>query len=453
VAGFQRGNRVESETRGATYLSFTRLVAVAGGVLCLSALAPLLNYLIDPFWAFGGPEIAGLNAVKPAATHRSRLSKAYSVCRVKPDIIFLGTSRAELLFDPEHPALRKRWKRPYNLAMAGSGIYEIRKLLQHAYFAAGIDAAVLALDFHMFNAFLERTVLSRTVIGYDENRLVLSPKDSCTRALLREANVLLFSAAALKESWRTVRNQDFPIIYRTNGIRDDARMNRIVLKGQSAQRNGFVGQVRAYMDHVWFPKPERRYCFSTGPQGSSVWDDFRKIVTFAREHGIRLYLVLNPEHVVLQRGIVETGLWPLYEDWRRKLVQILAEDARVHPREEPFPLWDFSGLDDVNTEPLPPPMVAASKQHMRFWYEGTHAQVEVGDRMIARIFGYHDPARKPIENFGIRIDDMNIERHLRDLRRAMGRYERDHADIIEWVKTIKKDVPSYEDPMTYCKGS
>ena len=429
--------------RASTSGAFLR---ASGAALLVAASVPLVNWVVDPFWAFGSATLRGFNAVKPAATHRARLSKAYSICRSQPDVVILGSSRAEFIFDPRHPALAKIG-RAYNFALAGSGVYEMRRAIEHAYFAAGTRTAIVAMDFHMFNAYRERTIFQRTVMGYDESRLVLSERDSCLQAYARELDLILFSAAALKESWHTVTNQGFEIIYRRDGARDTARMDKYTLGGKNAQRNGFMGQVRAYMEHVWFTPPSARYCFDA-ESATPVMQDFREMLRFARDHGIELHLVLTPEHALIQRGIVETGLWPLYERWRRELVAAIDEEARAHPGENAVALWDFAGHDPLNAEPLPP-LVPAYEQHMRYWYEGTHSQLEAGNLILDKILGFESD-RTPVPGFGVRIDASNIDAHVERMRAEMLRYADENPDVVAWVKEIKAEVPTHEDPLAYC---
>lgn len=49
-----------------------------------------------------------------------------------------------------------------------------------------------------------------------------------------------------------------------------------------------------------------------------------------------------------------SGLWPLWEHWKRELVRINVEEGK-RAGASPFPLWDFSGYTRFTTEPFPPP--------------------------------------------------------------------------------------------------
>ena len=76
-------------------------VVATGVVVATVALAlPSINVLVDPFQVFGGPQISGINVRKPVASTRARLSKNLSICRLQPDLVILGSSRAEFISIP-----------------------------------------------------------------------------------------------------------------------------------------------------------------------------------------------------------------------------------------------------------------------------------------------------------------------------------------------------------------
>lgn len=412
----------------------TFAIAAAVTVTVAAFMLPAINLVIDPFRAFGGPEIAGLTEVKPASTHRGRLSKAYSVCRIRPDLIFMGGSRAEFLYDPRHPAVAAISQHPYNLALAGTGIFETGLMLRHAYFASGrLNTAVISLDFLMFNAYREIVSLRREIIDYTADRLVLSPADSCLQAYLRESDTLLFSAAALESSYMTVTTQDFYEIYFSDGLRHPYyNMLSKTLRLPVLQRRGLISHARQYIDWVWLPPPDRRYCFRTDDGSISTFAVLRDIVSFARDKGVYLIFVLSPEHAYLQVAMREAGLWPLYERWKRNIVEILGTDAAQHG-DGGFPLYDFSRLNAITTEPAPP---LEPNARMMYWYEASHSNLIVGNLILDRVLGHVEPGTTMPANFGERIDAGSIEAHLAQGRIDLDRYYDGHPDSVQEVRQV-----------------
>lgn len=76
----------------------------------LSASLPALcvvtiNWIVDPYWIFGGYEIRGLNVAKPRIESNQRIFEINRVRMTAPEILILGTSREDHGIDPNHPAL------------------------------------------------------------------------------------------------------------------------------------------------------------------------------------------------------------------------------------------------------------------------------------------------------------------------------------------------------------
>ncbi len=90
-----------------------------------------------------------------------------------------------------HPGWRKFPGKPYDLALAGSGIKELELTLRHAVYAdPHLRHVVLALDFLMFNANREAVVFGTEVLDFDPNALLTSPSDSCLRTFFHNADGL-----------------------------------------------------------------------------------------------------------------------------------------------------------------------------------------------------------------------------------------------------------------------
>jgi hypothetical protein len=177
-----------------------------GAVAAIAAVAMVaVNVVVDPFWRFDLVTIEGFNKVKPQVTHQFRLAKAHQVCRLAPENVILGSSRVELGFDPTYEALASLPGATYNLAMAGTGIWELDQTLRHAFFASGrLKVAIAGLDFYMFNANREAVVFETEVINFDKKRLLLSERASCLQSFLYDVDMLM-GVAGLVASWRTAK--------------------------------------------------------------------------------------------------------------------------------------------------------------------------------------------------------------------------------------------------------
>ena len=156
--------------------------------------------------------------------------------------------------------------------------------------------------------------------------------------------------------------------------------------------------------------------------GRPKLDDFRKIVRFARQKKIDLRLFISPVHTRMLEFEKFIGLWPYYESRKRNLVAILAVDAATHPGSRPFHLWDFSGYNEVTTEPFPEPERKVVR--MNFFWELFHYRKEVGDMILDRIF---IGKKGPVLDFGVLLDSRIIESHISTIRKNGIGYGKPHA--------------------------
>ncbi|MBI3796729.1 MAG: hypothetical protein HY268_07150 [Deltaproteobacteria bacterium] len=127
----------------------------------------------------------------------------------------------------------------------------------------------------------------------------------------------------------------------------------------------------------------------------------RSIVKQCRTEGINLYLFITPSHARDLEAIRVLGLYPLFEQWKRDMVNVLAAEAAQHPGEQPIPLWDFSGYNTLTTEDVP--SAAEKGKPMQWYWESSHFKKELGDLVLDRLFDYHEPGREVPEDFGVPI--------------------------------------------------
>src|SRR5690606_1469362 len=124
-----------------------------------------------------------------------------------------------------------------------------------------------------------------------------------------------------------------------------------------------------------------------------------------------LRLVISPTHVLLLEALDVAGRWDLFEEWKRRLVDVLAREAELSGA-KPFRLWDFTGYSAVNRERVPDstPLVG--------YMDPGHALGWVGNRVLDRVFRDEVPSiRLPAvestgDDFGVSIHRGNLEAHL-----------------------------------------
>lgn len=399
---------------------------------------PLFNVVVDPYWAFGIVEVEEFNAAKPQFTNELRLGKALAVCRIKPEAVILGSSRAELGLNPEHPGFARFVDRTYNNAMAGIGLHETLRTLQHAYFSSKgkLKLAILALDDLMFSANRESVVFGTEVIGYDEKRLVLTPEQSCLGTYLRESEQLLF-LQGIKTSVHTLAHQDFQENYLPNGMRDPESNSLATGMPLVGHRTAFRNNEAYYLKRIWTAGPEQRYCLKAESYGSTM-EKLRVLVRFARDHEIELRLFFSPVHARLLIAARESGLWTMIEDNKRAVVQVLAEDAARDLARKPFQLWDFHTFNSITNELVPPLDDIESK--MKWYWEVSHYKSVTGDLVLDQVLEHQEPGRDVPDDFGILLTAKNIESELHKLLADSRTYDLQYPNDVEEIRKQAKEI-------------
>jgi tetratricopeptide (TPR) repeat protein len=422
-----------------------RFVAIFLGLILLAAAAMVtINVIVDPLWRFGLVNLHGINERHPVFSINARAGKAGVVCRLQPTQVAMGTSRVEVGLDPKHPGWADEPGPVYNLALAGIGLKELSLTFQHAVNVAPLKRAVIGLDFLMFNANREASVFGTEVIDFDQNQLVLSRSDGCWRTFLYNLNNLV-GLRALSYSMLTVRDQSWKFdptgksgtaswtLYDSDGFRSHFPDVAKVLLKENSNRELFLDlQEKYYVSKVWRPPPDERYCF-TRPGQPNTMDTFRDMVRFARRSGVDVRFFLEPVHARMMLAIQDAGLWPQFEDWKRGVVAILAEDAKESGKPQ-FPLWDFSGFNTITDEHIPD--AADKTTRMRWFWEVSHFKKETGDLLLDRILDYHAPDRVDPPDFGVRLSPENIESWLVATREAGRGYVRAEPAEASFVQDI-----------------
>ncbi len=395
---------------------YTRIVLsiVVAGLLAVAAF----NALVDPYGVIGAPRIDGFNADKPEASRRERMSKAYEVRQIRPEAVLLGTSRA-LYLTPEHPHFQGL--RAYNLALSDSSIYEHLRYFEHAMAVQPLSEAVVGLDFFAFR--------EKTSAAYREGRLA-SSGSSHSGPVFDPADLLpaLLSSDALRSSFSTIREQGRSHLKYTG---DQNQAERVRSKGG---HRAMFRELESGLLGTWgFDAEARRFeaIGSVETPGS-----FRKLLRLAHRREVKLHLFISPSHARLWEAWRLASTWPHIEEWKRAVVAANQEEARVAGR-PPFPLWDFSGYNSITTEPVPP--AGDRDSLMRGYWEGSHYSAATGRLVLDRLFGHEKPTRPLPDDFGVRLNEANIEAHLAAVRAAGERYRlASPQDVAELQEALER---------------
>lgn len=396
-----------SETR-ATRFNRIFFALVVGAL----AMTFSTNLIVDPFGMFGMPTREGFNAEKTQYQKYLRMAKPHAVRKLRPQSLILGTSRAEYL-DPDHPGWQADARPVYNMAIQSARIHEVLRNLQHAQAQNQLKQVILLLDDFMFDPRVQQES------GFDEARLDLTPSPGINGVWVGDLLMSLLSYDALLESIATIRAQNTyaPVIYLPNGTRHPTRFQSAIDR-VGGHRNLFMTLV--------------------GPAGREFkgddrqpYEDFRTLLMFCRAQGIDLHLIISPMHAHMLELYWLNGTWQKFEDWKRRLVRLVEDEAARAPGAQPFPLWDFSSYNNITMEPVP--ASGDVKTRMRWYWESSHFKTATGQLMFDRVLDARSTELAVNADFGVRLGADNIEGHMEAIRAAHFRYAATHQSDIEEI--------------------
>lgn len=382
-------------------------------VFSLLALGNLIfNALIDVYQIFGTPGLPGINTVKHGVDRHARIAKAYAIMQQSPEVVMLGSSRAESALDPRHPIFSGR--NSYNLAFSGAAIYEQYRYLQHAAHTGKLKKAMVALDFHQFLD--DQQKLSS---DFREDRLGVDSGGTAQHFPWFDAISLAASGSAFKESWWSLRHQrNRESIYRSDGYRDDRGDVPQMLSRKGGQKAEFLASEKGYV---------RVYRFGASALSSyrlikrDPNSDVQDMLDLAQQQNIELAFLISPVHARHLALIKALGQWERFENWKRQLAFMVGEPKTNGQ----CVLRDFTTINEITSEAVPP---EESKVAMKWWRESSHASSAAGWKMLDVI----QSGISSIENYGDCLTPSGIDAILARERQALIEWEnRNPADLAE----------------------
>lgn len=372
----------------------TSYLIVLSSILLIGVFATIaVNWLVNPYGIHRAGEVSkDIFPEKPLMHNHVRMVKAHHLLYQSPETIIMGSSRAQYGFDPD------RLKRGYNLSLPGAAIYEMRSYIDLASTVRSVKRIIFAADFFMFNA------------SYP-----VKPDFSAER-LADPVNFdfkPLFSLSTLGHSLETIRSQKRGTAMKLNGQMKAEKKDKANAK--IGNRQAFLNNERSYLNSVYFPPPQKSFSFQS-PDGDYSFADFSAILDLCAERNVELIVLIPPPHARQLVLIDEAGLWPQYEEWKRRMVEI---------NDERFALWDFSGFTPYANEKI--------SEGMRYYWEGSHFKPALGIIMLDRVL--NEDAGGSI---GVKLSRGNVEVHLKEALRGKEAYVLSHSEDVREVREMVK---------------
>jgi len=375
----------------------------------------LLNFIVDPYRIFSS-DADGLYERYPALHPNLRLHKTYQVNHLKPDTIILGTSKAIQGIPLDHEYFNG--KSVYNLAAPLASMRENYHLLLHAQANQPLKEVVFVVDFLSFNVLARK---DGPAAGYSEHRLKHSGSSSIYwqdyLAATVSADALQASIAVLKPS----AGSDHRVLNGRGGREDDEIASRL---SDGGHRTNSQKIESFFVNSVLLAAPHRRFALSDEQDNSLEW--YEKFINEAQNQGIKTTLLIGPSHMRYWELLNQGDLLPLFERWKRSLVEI-NQRVGVELGRTPFALWDFTLSNKISSEAFPE--AGDSDYKMKYYYESVHFNQLTGGMILDRI-SKNNVSQLPSQ-FGILLDASNIDAISAQLREDLSDFRESEPQTVE----------------------
>jgi hypothetical protein len=366
--------------------------------LVLLAIASF-NWFIDPFGMYWSPVIENINEVKPKAGTRSRITKAYQINKIKPQILIVGNSRVEMGLDPNNNIFED--KIVYNQGMPGASVamqvdYAIDAIANNntiEQVLVGVDFIDFLLSEQQVISFRPKTI-NRIKAGYDFRLTSLDSNNFSNIARLKESLAMVFSIDAFIASTSTVLQQkhmasSISSLGFNNALSYVAIMNSEGIKPLFNQKLHEIST--RLTSKPWSIKAQDSFPYSP------TFTHLGRLIKIAKQKKINIKFFINPYHFSYLHTLNDHNQWKNFKEWKDTLVSYLSTQQG-----NSFTLWDFSGASGFINEAVP---LANPKQQMQWFWEPAHYKKELGDILLARLL---EKETNNSISFGKRLTEENI---------------------------------------------
>ncbi len=355
------------------------------------------NWFIDPFAMYWSPQVDGINSVKPEAEKRSRISKAYRIEDVHPQILIVGNSRVEMGLDPNNAVFKGQ--RVYNQGIPGA---TIRMQVDYAINAINTEPELTSilmsvdfLDFLLNDNDIDLLKVNDNAINSYDFRLI-QPDDNKIFAQferLKEKASLIFSLDALVASFKTITSQESLVNHiNTEGF-NSANLYLSILKTE-----GIIPLFNKKLTSV----TQRLTNQSLGIIAQNTYpysinfQNLGRLITTAHKKNIQVTFFINPYHFSYLHTLAENKQWDNFNVWKKTLVKYFQNN-----QDNKVTLWDFSLFNSVINEEVP---ITNPNQQMKWFWEPAHYKKELGNIMLKQMDFQNNQS-----NIGIKLNQSNIE--------------------------------------------
>lgn len=370
---------------------------------------------IDPYGLYNlVPPREGFNLVKPNLSRYQDEIKLTHAITLRPDVLILGNSRAEIGFDPEGSVLSHAGVSAYNLAIPGTGIVVSRRQVEYLD-RIGINPKLLIIGLEFLDFIDDPERPTSLVVSSDQQG-----KHPIENRFWRFD--CLYSLTSVKDALRTL------IIQREK-------------ESQTITARGFnpLQQYRALVRNEGYyaifnqKAKENAKMYLRKARGTRSNADFvhlRAVLELAARSGIEVKLVVYPYHGQVLALFESSGLWPVFDDWKLQVTREITVLRQRFPSAS-IKFFDFSGYSSQSCERIP--TAGDRKTETRWYWEGGHFKKELGEMMMKRILSGpgNDSAELSGSRFGAELEQQNVPANRQRIVEERTRCLRAYPELFE----------------------
>ena len=393
-----------------TNKSFTQYIHIYTlSVVTTLSLVALFNLIVDPLYIFRLVKIERFNADKPKIdVSGMRVTKSIDVIKKDYDTLILGSSRALYGLDPLAPSLINKFT--YNAGLIATNMYEIHKVFELALQNKNIKTIIISLDFLTFS--------NHRKLNLDFNSSRFATKYFFLLNLHR-----LISLQNFEYSSKT-------IIYNLTSISPKTFYTK---RGFRQSKDEYIPHRELFIQFSnWFLSQPSFFDYS---QERLIL--FKEIVEKCHQNNIKLYILTSPIHARQLEVIRVLGKYTIFEKWKRDLVNTIQQVNQQYPNKEPFLLFDFTGYNSITTEAIPG---KDSQEQMKWYTESSHYKPELGNLVLDIVLNYPSINDNIPDDFGIVINNNNIESHLANIRSQQRKYHENFPDELIEIENLARKI-------------
>jgi len=371
---------------------FRFLTIYFGVVAIFAALIAVVQIAVDPFDIWNTGYLKQYTHLKTGQLSRESISKPLQFASEKPDVVFLGNSRACFGVPPEWPAAPTL--KVYNLSLQAATMGECRDLVDFAISTHKPKTIVLFLNTVILGNAARHATSVRDP-GYNTRLRML--RRSSFFGFVQAVKETIYSADSFNASVQTIKHS-----------RVVPPGDPLFLRGWFKKYGDRTWSRGAYLDDTWKYNTTLHRAMTL--QHDSL-KELRRIIRTTKRHGIELIIVFEPESADFQLSIAGCNRWDQFNEMKQAI-------ADLHD------FWDFSTINRVTGT-------------RAYYMDASHYRGAVGRLMLHRLSGTKTGL---FEQFGKRISSKTVAAHLEATKAEMEKWKITQSQLFRFFQSNQQTV-------------